>query len=1081
MKKFISLLVAAVVVLLPLIPFSAVKSEAAQIDFTCGVNATWSLDEYGVLTVSGTGEMYDYNFLTPPWKDFKNSIKKVIIEEGITKIGASAFRSLPAVTDLHIASSVEIIGNAAFQYPDVFDRITIGENSKLRHVGYQAFDYTKWYTSKPDGEVVYLGNVLYKYKGNTPEDITVNVKEGTTAICDWAFYNKKLTDITIPDSVVYIGESAFSGVPMLQNQPTGPIYIGKIFAGYSGDISLSETNFEIKDGTTFILDKAFYESDRITSVKIPASVRQIGANAFDSCKNLTEVTFAENSELRFVDDFAFWKCYELASIELPESTEYIGNCVFCHVKKLEVLNIPKNVKSMGVELAYNTNINRITIDEGNTNIFVDKESVVYTKDKKTLLFSIPQTKLTEYEIQKECVLIREYAFVFSPIKNVIFNDGLEYIEGYAFWYSSLESISLPKTVKQMDSYAFAYCNGCTTVTLAQGITRVDYDAFRGNGALTQLNLPSSLKIIARNAFSSCSALEKVIIPAGTTIHKESFENCKVLTFYCYENSPAHICAEENGFPYVLLDEILNDTAIKQALDKARNIDRSLYTDASLALLDAAVNEADLEAKGITQAQLDEWCNTIESALESLEYKPADYSAVTDAKNRAQSVNRRVYTEASLATLDNALACVQYDLTIDKQVQVNYFAVNIENAINRLQYLPADYTELEAQIEKVNDLDRRYYTDLSLIALDTAVESVDYNLNITEQSRVAAYVDNIKKVMAALEYASVVLRHEPCGVIVSATAKEINPDTRLAVEEVDPSEYEGTNFAVGGSIKSLRFYDINLMYEATTVQPDGTVTVKIKLADGVDPAKCKIYHVTEDIVNPLVRFASTIDGNYIVFQTSHFSEFAVVEVETVLESMEITAYPRKTEYALGEQLDLTGMEVTVHYSNGISEKTTDYKVEMTQLDSVGAKKISIYYTYGKITKTAEFEINVSGSKCLAQITENGKSVEKINKKLGIFSLYTKASVQLGCSINNADGCTVRWSSDNPNVLVDENGRVTCKGFFGAKKASITAEVLDANGNTVAVDTVCVTFYKLSSQLTDSLSRMFGVIKRHLLFE
>lgn len=45
MKKFISLLVAVVVALLPLMPFSAVKSEAAQIDFTCGVNATWSLDE----------------------------------------------------------------------------------------------------------------------------------------------------------------------------------------------------------------------------------------------------------------------------------------------------------------------------------------------------------------------------------------------------------------------------------------------------------------------------------------------------------------------------------------------------------------------------------------------------------------------------------------------------------------------------------------------------------------------------------------------------------------------------------------------------------------------------------------------------------------------------------------------------------------------------------------------------------------------------------------------------------------------------------------------------------------------------
>ena len=84
-------------------------------------------------------------------------------------------------------------------------------------------------------------------------------------------------------------------------------------------------------------------------------------------------------------------------------------------------------------------------------------------------------------------------------------------------------------------------------------------------------------------------------------------------------------------------------------------------------------------------------------------------------------------------------------------------------------------------------------------------------------------------------------------------------------------------------------------------------VKIKLADGVDPAKCKVYYVTEDIVNPLVRFASTIDGNYIVFETDHFSEFAVIEVETVVDSVEVTELPDITVYGIGEQLDIGGMK------------------------------------------------------------------------------------------------------------------------------------------------------------------------------
>ena len=146
-----------------------------------------------------------------------------------------------------------------------------------------------------------------------------------------------------------------------------------------------------------------------------------------------------------------------------------------------------------------------------------------------------------------------------------------------------------------------------------------------------------------------------------------------------------------------------------------------------------------------------------------------------------------------------------------------------------------------------------------------------------------------------------------------------------------------------------FYNIiNLIYETVIVQPEGTVMVKIKLADGVDPAKCKVYYVTEDIVNPLVRFASTIDGNYIVFETDHFSEFAVIEVETVVDSVEVTELPDITVYGIGEQLDIDGMRVIAHYSDGTSKEINDYRVGMINLNTVGTQKLKVYYTYRNIT-------------------------------------------------------------------------------------------------------------------------------------
>ena len=518
------------------------------------------------------------------------------------------------------------------------------------------------------------------------------------------------------------------------------------------------------------------------------------------------------------------------------------------------------------------------------------------------------------------------------------------------------------------------------------------------------------------------------------------------------------------------------SSLEELTKSAQAIDRSLYTEESLAELDKAINAVSYDLTVDNQSQVNEWKAAIEEALENLKYKPADYSSLEELTKSAQAIDRSLYTEESLAELDKVINAVSYDLTVDNQSQVNEWKAAIEEALENLKYKPADFSKVNEAVKNAQSIDRRYFSAVSLAVLDNAVNAVDYSLNITQQSTADGYAKRIEDALLSLEYATVVLRHDACGVIVSATAKEISPDTVLAVEMVDSSEHEGTNFAVGGSIRSLHFYEINLVLGSQTVQPGGTVTVKIKLADGVDPAKCKVYHVTDDIVNPLVRFANTIDGNYVVFETDHFSEFAVIEVDTVLDGIEITQLPAKVQYSIGEQLDCAGLKVKALFSDGTQKEITDYSVGMVSFNSVGVHKITVYYTFGSITKTAMFDVSVSSDGCKADITQNGKSVERINKKLGLFALYTRASVELDCEVSNAEGCTLRWQTDNPKVLVDENGRVTRKGLFGAKKASVTVEVVDGKGNVVARDTVTVIFYKLSFQLSRLAEQAVAVVNK-----
>ena len=364
-------------------------------------------------------------------------------------------------------------------------------------------------------------------------------------------------------------------------------------------------------------------------------------------------------------------------------------------------------------------------------------------------------------------------------------------------------------------------------------------------------------------------------------------------------------------------------------------------------------------------------------------------------------------------------------------------------------------------------------------LDQSINAIDYNLNITQQSIVDGFADRINSTISSLKYAEVILRNEPNGVIVSATAKEIYPATALTVDMLDPSNHETANFAVGGYIKSVQYYDINLIRDSVKVQPDGTVSVKIRIPDDVTPEKCRVYHVTDDPVDPLVRFASTLDGNYIVFETDHFSEFAVIEIETYLSGISITQTPSKLSYTLNERLDLSGMQVTALFSDGKSEIITGYDVSSVDTSSIGTKTVTVYYTLGEITKSASFEITVSADKLAANITLDGKDISEYNKKVTWYKGYSSESLQLECALPASQGYNIIWSSDNSKVLVDENGRVTNKGFFLPRKAVITATVTDSAGNVIATDSVTVRFYKFSFQLS-GVQSVFTVLRKNGIF-
>ena len=100
----------------------ATSSSSALASGTCGDDLTWVLSEDGVLTISGTGEMYDYttSYLptssgTVPWYSYKsNYIESIVIEEGVTSVGNYAFYYCPKLISAVLPDSLTIIGDNAF-------------------------------------------------------------------------------------------------------------------------------------------------------------------------------------------------------------------------------------------------------------------------------------------------------------------------------------------------------------------------------------------------------------------------------------------------------------------------------------------------------------------------------------------------------------------------------------------------------------------------------------------------------------------------------------------------------------------------------------------------------------------------------------------------------------------------------------------------------------------------------------------------------------------------------------------------------------------------------------------------------
>ena len=267
-----------------------------------------TLDGYKVVCVGKTVQDEPLGY---PLKGF-NKVTSLTVGNNVKKIGVAAFLDNKSLKSVQIEKGVIAVGWHAFLGCSSLSSIKLADSVII--VDSSAFYDTKWYSNLPNGPV-YIGRVLYGYKGTLPKNYTLKVKSGTLGISS-GFGN--ITKDSIPDSVEYVGYQAFDY--WYNKQPNGMVYIGKCAYKYKGKIPSSVT---LKKGTKSISPSAFRDS-------VPCYYGCIGQpssyNYEKNSANLKSITIPDG--LKYIGDSAFVNCCNLSSINIPDSVVYVGDSFY---------------------------------------------------------------------------------------------------------------------------------------------------------------------------------------------------------------------------------------------------------------------------------------------------------------------------------------------------------------------------------------------------------------------------------------------------------------------------------------------------------------------------------------------------------------------------------------------------------------------------------------------------------------------------------------------------------------------------------------------------------------------------------
>ncbi|MBR2882598.1 MAG: leucine-rich repeat domain-containing protein, partial [Prevotella sp.] len=327
--------------------------------------------------------------------------------------------------------------------------------------------------------VVYINKIAYTYKGTMPSNTGITLKDGTTIISEYAFYNcTNLTSIIIPNSVASIGEYAFSGSGL--------------------------TSINIPNSIVSINNNTFYGCNSLLSVIIPDGVKYIGEYAFDSCANLESISIPSSVEV--IDGNAFMGCAKLASLYISDITAWL---------KIDFKGLYSHpTRDCAIYSLTSLYLN----DELVTELTIPNE---ITSIPNFALCGI--SSLASVVIPNTVSKIGSDAFSMSGLTSITIPNSITSIESYTFdCCSKLVSVTIPNSVKNIGLSAFYGCTSLESISIYANTPPTVESSFTSENYNIDILVPASAVETYRSTqpwsnFTSIKALPLEILEIKNSI------------------------------------------------------------------------------------------------------------------------------------------------------------------------------------------------------------------------------------------------------------------------------------------------------------------------------------------------------------------------------------------------------------------------------------------------------------------------------------------------------------------------------------------------------------------------------------